>query len=149
MSELGINEIKQCLPHRYPFLLLDKVLELLPGDKIIAIKNVTANEPFFAGHFPQQPIMPGVLMIEALAQAGAVLAAHPGNGVPVIPEGAAHFLAGIDNARFKIVVMPGDQLRLEVRLINIKKTICKMHGEASVNGQLACSVELISAIKKM
>lgn len=149
MSELGINEIKRCLPHRYPFLLLDRVLELHPGDRIVAIKNVTANEPFFAGHFPQQPIMPGVLMIEALAQAGAVLAAHHGNGVPEIPEGSTHFLAGIDNARFKSVVVPGDQLRLEVRLINFKQTICKMHGEASVNGQLACSVDLISAIKKM
>ncbi len=147
MTELTITEIKQYLPHRYPFLMLDRVLEIQSGEGIVALKNVTANEYFFAGHFPQQPVMPGVLIIEALAQAGGVFAAY--DCLADMPEGSTHFLAGVDNARFKSVVTPGDQLRLEVRLTAYKKTIFKMHGEASVNGQLACSVDLISAVRQM
>lgn len=148
MSELiDINQIFRLLPHRYPFILVDKVLDYKELDYLIAIKNVTINENFFTGHFPGNPIMPGVLMLEALAQASAILSSlsrEPKEGHEVL-----HFFAGIDNARFKHVVTPGDQLRLEVKLTGRKRDFWRMHGEAFVGEKLACSADLLSAAKEL
>jgi 3-hydroxyacyl-[acyl-carrier-protein] dehydratase len=145
--QLNIQEILNHLPHRYPFLLVDRVLDSTPGKSLTAIKNVTSNEPFFTGHFPQRMVMPGVLMIEALAQACGILAVqtvlHENHGVD--PETSLHLLASIDNVRFKRMVEPGDQLRLEVDLIRYRQDIWKFIGRASVDGELACSAELTSA----
>jgi 3-hydroxyacyl-[acyl-carrier-protein] dehydratase len=141
-----IEEILEYLPHRYPFLLVDKIVEMVPYESVVAIKNVTMNEPFFAGHFPGQPVFPGVLMLEALAQASAFLA-FKSTGKKA-KDGGIIFFAGIDNARFKRVVRPGDQLRLEIKIIKIKKTVWKAHAEASVDGELACSADLMSAQKE-
>ena len=140
---MDIHEILQYLPHRHPFLLIDRVIEMDEGKSIVAIKNVTMNEPFFEGHFPGRPVMPGVLILEALAQAAGVLAykstnTHPG-------DGTLFLFAGIDNARFRRVVEPGDQLRLEAKVIRSKQEIWKLTGEAYVDGVLACSADLLSA----
>lgn len=140
---MDINEVLKHLPHRYPFLLIDKVVELEVGKFLVAIKNVTFNEPFFTGHFPQQPVMPGVLILEALAQAGAVLAYKSIGKLPG-ENGPMFFLAGIDNARFRRVVEPGDQLRLEVTFIRSKRGVWVIEGSASVDGELACAAEIIS-----
>ena len=147
MSEpIDINKIFSLLPHRYPFLLVDRVLDYKVMDYLTAIKNVTINEPTFTGHFPGNPIMPGVLMLEALAQACGILASlscAPKEGYEVL-----HFFAGIDNAKFKQVVTPGDQLRLEVKLLGKKRDFWRMHGEAYVGDKLACSADLLSAAKE-
>jgi len=137
---LGIRKI---LPHRYPFLLVDRVLEVVPGERLIAIKNVTINEPFFDGHFPGNPVMPGVLIVEALAQAGALLvnASQTANGESLANKYL--YLAGIDKARFRRVVLPGDQLRLEAEVTTIRTRSCKMVGRATVDGQLAASGEML------
>lgn len=143
---LNITEIAALLPHRYPFLLIDRVLELDIGKRVKALKNVTANEPFFNGHFPGKPVMPGVLMIEALAQAAAVLAytSQPKDaaGRPQIV-----YLAGVDNARFKRIVIPGDQLILEVTTSRIVRNIGKFACRATVDGQLAVEATLIAALQ--
>ncbi|MFC3909714.1 3-hydroxyacyl-ACP dehydratase FabZ [Legionella dresdenensis] len=148
MSEgIDITRILALLPHRYPFILVDRVLEYKTLDYLHAIKNVTINEPFFPGHFPGNPIMPGVLMLEALAQASAILSnlsRTPKDGHEFI-----HFFAGIDNAKFKQIVIPGDQLRLEVKLIGQKRDFWRMHGEAFVGDKLACSADLLSASKEI
>lgn len=149
MSEpISIDDVLKLLPHRYPFVLIDRVLDYQVNERLVALKNVTINEPFFQGHFPGKPVMPGVLMLEALAQASVILAnlSHP-----PLPEGKQmlHFFAGIDNARFKHVVTPGDQLRLEVSLTGHKRGIWRMHGEATVDGILACSADLMSAAKEI
>jgi 3-hydroxyacyl-[acyl-carrier-protein] dehydratase len=148
MSELiDINQILNLLPHRYPFILVDRVLDYKIMDYLTAIKNVTINENFFTGHFPGNPIMPGVLMLEALAQACGILSSlsqEPTEGYEVL-----HFFAGIDNARFKHVVTPGDQLRLEVKLMGRKRDFWRMHGEAYVGDKLACSADLLSAGKEI
>ncbi|ARG98177.1 3-hydroxyacyl-ACP dehydratase FabZ [Legionella micdadei] len=148
MSEpVDIIRILDLLPHRYPFILVDRVLEYTAFDYLIATKNVTINEPFFNGHFPGNPIMPGVLMLEALAQASALLSnlsRSPKEGHEFM-----YFFAGIDNAKFKHVVTPGDQLRLEVRLIGQKRDFWRMHGEAFVGDKLACSADLMSAAKEI
>ena len=146
MSEIDIQGIIECLPHRYPFILIDKVLSYEPYKNLVAIKNVTVNEPFFMGHFPERPIMPGVLMLESLAQACAILA----NRSIIPPEGMQlfHFFAGIDKARFKHVVTPGDQLRIEVEMMNKKQDIWRMGGKITVDGKLACSAVLMSASKE-
>lgn len=143
MTDFNIKDILNTLPHRYPFLLVDKVLQVTPGESITAIKNVSINEPFFQGHFPQGPVMPGVLMIEALAQAAGLLifktnnkAAGPDNWF---------YLAGVDNARFKRIVEPGDQLQLDVKIINQKRTIWKFECKATVDGELAVSADIINA----
>lgn len=143
MSSMDINGILQHLPHRYPFLLIDRIVKIEEGKSLVAIKNVTMNEAFFAGHFPQRPVMPGVLILEALAQSGGVLAYKstgklPGN------DGPLFFLAGIDKARFRRVVEPGDQLRLEVTFIRSKQSIWVIEGKAYVDEELACSAELLS-----
>lgn len=140
---MDIHEVLKYLPHRYPFLLIDRVLEIKEGESIIALKNVTVNEAFFAGHFPNRPVMPGVLILEALAQAGGVLAYKSTNTSP--SEGVLYLFAGIDNARFRRVVEPGDQLKLDVRLSRSKREIWKLDGKAYVGDELVCEAELISA----
>jgi 3-hydroxyacyl-[acyl-carrier-protein] dehydratase len=148
MSEfIDVNQIFSLLPHRYPFLLVDRVIDYKVLDYLTAIKNVTINEPFFTGHFPGNPIMPGVLMLEALAQACGILAnlsRKPRDGYEFL-----HYFAGIDNARFKQVVTPGDQLRLEVKLIGHKRDFWRMSCEAYVGDKLACSADLLSASKEI
>jgi 3-hydroxyacyl-[acyl-carrier-protein] dehydratase len=142
MSMMDIDEIKKYLPHRYPFLLVDRILEVVPGKSLTAIKNVTVNEPFFNGHFPEGPIMPGVLIIEALAQASGILIFKTDNSMPA-PDNW-FFLGGVDNARFKRVVRPGDQLRLEIQILRARRDLWKFKCEASVDGQLACSAEILN-----
>ena len=145
---MDINEIFRHLPHRYPFLLIDRIVELEEGKSLVAIKNVTINEAFFTGHFPQRPLMPGVLILEALAQAAGVLAHKTTNALP--GEGGPLFLlAGIDNARFRRVVEPGDQLRLEVVFLRSKRGIWVIEGKALVDGELACSAEILSVQKEV
>ncbi|MGL5742099.1 MAG: 3-hydroxyacyl-ACP dehydratase FabZ [Legionella sp.] len=148
MSEfIDIKRICSILPHRYPMLLVDRVIDFKASEHLTAIKNVTCNEHFFSGHFPDNPIMPGVLMLESLAQACGLLA-----GLSQTPEetaGILHFFAGIDNAKFKHVVIPGDQLRLEVKLLARKRDFWRMHGEAYVGDKLACSADLLSAAKEI
>src|SRR5687768_6618847 len=129
MSSMDIHEILKYLPHRFPFLLIDKVLQVEPGKSLIAIKNVTSNEPYFVGHFPQRMVMPGVLILEALAQASGILAFKTTNTLP--DNGSLYFFAGIDNARFKRVVEPGDQLKLEVEVVKYKQDVWKFKGIAS------------------
>lgn len=144
---VSVNEIFALLQHRYPFLLVDRVLDYQEFDYLVATKNVTINEPFFTGHFPGNPIMPGVLILEALAQASGILSnlsRSPKEGHEFI-----HFFAGIDNAKFKKVVIPGDQLRLEVKLIGRKRDFWRLRGEAFVDGALACSADLMSASKEV
>ena len=142
---LDVNGIMEYLPHRYPFLLVDRVLACEPGKTLRAIKNVTMNEPFFAGHFPGHPVMPGVLVIEALAQAAAILAYRtPG---PHNTEGALFLFAGIDNARFRRQVAPGDQLLLEVEVLRIVRGVGKFAARATVDGEMAAQAELMAALR--
>lgn len=144
---IDILKILDLIPHRYPFLLVDRVLDYKSLDYLVAVKNVTMNEPFFMGHFPGNPIMPGVLMLEALAQSSAILSNL--SRVPKEGHEFLYFFAGIDNAKFKQVVKPGDQLRLEVKLIGQKRDFWRMHGEAFVGDKLACSADLMSAAKEV
>ncbi len=135
------QEIMKILPHRFPFLLLDRIVEWDPGKRIVGLKNVTINELFFMGHFPGYPIMPGVLIIEALAQAGGFLALKAmGN------EGNMAFFAGIDNCKFRRPVVPGDQLRLECTVIGHKGSVWKVHGEATVDGVIAVKADLTASM---
>lgn len=140
-KSLDINEIKSYLPHRYPFLLVDRVEDYETGKTLRAIKNVTVNEIFFNGHFPERPVMPGVLMLEALAQAGGLLT---GLSTERLAPGELFLFAGIDNARFKRVVEPGDQLVLNIEVLKFRRNFVKVYAEASVQGELACSAELMS-----
>lgn len=144
---VDVNKVLDLLPHRYPFLLVDRVLEYKEFDYLKAIKNVTINEPCFMGHFPGNPIMPGVLMLEALAQASAILSnlsRTPREGYEFL-----YFFAGIDNAKFKQVVTPGDQLLLNVKLVGQKRDFWRLHGEAFVEDKLVCSADLMSAVKEI
>jgi len=140
---VDIHGIMKTLPHRYPFLLVDRVLEVEPGKRLVAIKNVTINEPFFSGHFPGNPVMPGVLIVEAIAQAGAILvnASQAKDGESLANKYL--YLAGIDGARFRRAVLPGDQLRLEAEVKSMRRNSCKMVGRATVDGQLAASGEML------
>ena len=143
--KMDINEVKNFLPHRYPFLLVDRVLELEVGKSLVAIKNVTFNEPQFTGHFPAQPIMPGVLIIEALAQATGILAFKSEVGKP--KDGQIYMLVGVDKARFKRMVEPGDQLRLEVEVLAVKRGMWKFACKALVDGKAVASAELMCTQK--
>ena len=147
MALLDIHQIKNYLPHRYPFLLVDRVLEADGNDRLVAIKNVTYNEPFFPGHFPNRPVMPGVMIIEALAQASAILASFGLEHVDT--ENMVYYFTGIDKARFKRPVEPGDQLVFEIKMIRRIKNIWKCSGEARVDGQLAASAELMFTFKRL
>jgi 3-hydroxyacyl-[acyl-carrier-protein] dehydratase len=142
---LDIHQILKRLPHRYPILLVDRVLALEKGKHISALKNVTINEPFFTGHFPHRPVMPGVLMLEALAQAAAILAFET---IGVLPDDkTVYYFAGIDGARFKRPVEPGDQLRLEVSLDRMKASIFKFKSKALVGDELAVEAELMCTMR--
>lgn len=144
---MDIHQILQYLPHRYPFLLVDRVLELEENNRILAIKNVTINEPFFPGHFPHHPVMPGVLIIEALAQAAAVLSFKSSGQVP--DENSVVYFARIDNVRFKRPVGPGDQLLLDVNITQSKRNIYKYKAVARVGEEIATEAELMCAIKTL
>jgi 3-hydroxyacyl-[acyl-carrier-protein] dehydratase len=136
-----IQEIMELLPHRYPFLLVDRIVEWDPGKRIVGIKNVTINEPFFQGHFPGHPIMPGVLIVEALAQTGGILALKAMGGGKRIA-----YFTGIDNCKFRRPVVPGDQVRLEITVIAHKGPMWKMHGEALVGGAIAAKGDVTATI---
>jgi 3-hydroxyacyl-[acyl-carrier-protein] dehydratase len=143
--EMNIQDVKNYLPHRYPFLLIDRVLELEIGKSLVAIKNVTFNEPQFTGHFPEQPIMPGVMIVEALAQATGILAFKSEVGKPI--DGQIYMLVGIDKVRFKRIVEPGDQIRLEVEVMVVKRGIWKFKCRASVEDQIVTTAELMCTQK--
>jgi len=136
---LGPKEIEAILPHRYPFLLVDRILELELGKRVVGIKNVTVNEPFFVGHFPGHPIMPGVLILEAMAQVGGVLLMR---SLDANAEKKVIYFTGIDHARFRRPVVPGDQIRIEVELVQLRRQVCRMKGTASVDGKLAAEAEM-------
>ena len=138
---LDINEIMEILPHRYPLLLVDRIVELEPGVRALGYKNITFNEPVFTGHFPGNPLFPGVYMIEAMAQLGGAVVLEPGEFSRKTP-----YLAGIDKAKFRRPVVPGDRLMMEVRLVKHKRNIGWVEAEAKVEGQLACSAELMFSI---
>ena len=141
---IDVKEIMQILPHRYPFLLVDRMESLKEGEEAVGIKNVSINEPFFVGHFPGNPIMPGVLIIEAMAQVGGVLAFHSS---PKEWAGSLVYFMGIDKVRFRKPVVPGDQLRLKLTTIRQKQKVFKMRGEAYVDDTLVAEAELMAAIE--
>lgn len=147
MESFDIHEVLKYLPHRYPFLLIDRVLSYEAGKSLVGLKNVTFNEQFFQGHFPQHPIMPGVLILEALAQASGILAFRTTNTKPA--DGALYYFVGIDKARFKQPVMPGDQLKLEVDVIRVIHTVWKFNAVAKVDGVVVASAELMCAERKL
>lgn len=145
MNTMDIKRVMELLPHRYPFLLVDKVVECDPGQRIAAIKNVTINEPFFQGHFPQKPVMPGVLIIEALAQATGLLALE----TEKVDDSAIYLLVGVDKARFKRQVEPGDQLQLDVSVIKRRRDIWVFNGVASVDGKPVASAEIMCTARQI
>jgi beta-hydroxyacyl-ACP dehydratase FabZ len=140
--EIGIAEILKILPHRYPFLLVDRILEVEKGKRIVGIKNVTFNEEFFQGHFPGNPVMPGVLIVEAMAQVAAI------GLLGVVPEHEKKllYLSGLDRCRFRRPVLPGDQLRIEAEIVNLKARACKCRASATVDGALCAEAELLSTL---
>jgi 3-hydroxyacyl-[acyl-carrier-protein] dehydratase len=145
MIAMDINKILEHLPHRYPFLLVDRVLEIVPNKSIRALKNVTINEPFFPGHYPHHPVMPGVLIIEAMAQAAALLSFETmGKGTD---DNSVYYFVGIDGARFKRPVVPGDQLILDVSILFTKRGIWKYAAKASVDGQTAAEAEIMCTVR--
>jgi 3-hydroxyacyl-[acyl-carrier-protein] dehydratase len=147
LDTLDIHEILNHLPHRYPFLLIDRVTEFKRESHLIGYKNVTFNEPYFTGHFPQRPVMPGVLILEALAQATGILAFKTVDKVP--DENSLYYFVGIDGARFKRVVEPGDQLILKVEYVKRMRGIWKFKGEASVDGEAVCSADIMCAEREV
>jgi len=138
------ENIEKWLPHRYPFLLVDRVLELKPGDSILALKNVTYNEPFFTGHFPGKKIMPGVLIVEALAQAGGILLYHSHPD----PDSVFVVLSKIEEARFRRTVVPGDQLKLSVKMLKQKASFCTFEAKALVDNEIAAEAKLVAGLLK-
>ena len=140
---MDIHEILKYLPHRYPFLLIDKVLACTPGDALTGVKNVSFNEPFFTGHFPRRPVMPGVLILEALAQATGILAFRTQDARP--DDSSLYYFVGIDKARFRQPVRPGDQLRLEVELLRVTRGVWKFSATAKVDGKAVTNAELMCA----
>ena len=143
---MDVTEIREYLPHRYPFLLVDRVVALEPGHSIVAYKNVTVNEPFFDGHFPDKPVMPGVLIVEALAQAAGILGFRTLGKKPA--DGSIYYLVGADNVRFKRPVVPGDRLQLEASVLTEKRGIWKFDCRASVDGELACEAVILCADRR-
>jgi len=141
LNTLDIHQVMKHLPHRYPFLLVDKVTDYKVGDYLEAVKNVTINEPCFTGHFPHRPVMPGVLILEALAQATGILPFKTLNEIP--NETSLYYFVGIDKARFKKPVEPGDQVILKVKLLKRKRTMWKFSAEAIVDGKVVCSADLM------
>ncbi|MBI5436672.1 MAG: 3-hydroxyacyl-ACP dehydratase FabZ [Nitrosomonadales bacterium] len=144
---MDIHEIMQYLPHRYPFLLIDRVLSIEPDKQIVALKNVTINEPFFPGHYPHHPVMPGVLMIEAMAQASALLSFKSMGGMQ--DKNSVYYFAGIDGARFKRPVGPGDQMIIKASLIRSMRGVFKFGATIEVDGQLAAEAELMCTVKSV
>ena len=143
MTTLDIEQIKALLPHRYPFLLVDKVIDYQENKSIKAIKNVSYNEPFFQGHFAEKSVMPGVLIIEAMAQATGILGSISHNG---IPDGSLYYLVGVDKTRFRQTVGPGDQLLIESEILTVKRNIWKFSATATVEGKLIASAELMTTV---
>tara|TARA_B100001059_G_scaffold107942_1_gene107703 strand:+ start:87102 stop:87554 length:453 start_codon:yes stop_codon:yes gene_type:complete len=146
LNSLQVQEIMALLPHRYPFLLIDKVLDYTPGESLTALKNVTINEPIFTGHFPGMPIFPGVLILEALAQATGILGFKT---VTERSENELYLFAAIDDARFKKPVVPGDTMILEVKFLKERRNMWKFYGEAKVDGVIVCSAELMCARREL
>lgn len=144
-SRMDIHQILQYLPHRYPFLLVDRVVEVVPGERITTLKNVSVNEPFFPGHYPHHPVMPGVLILEAMAQTAAILSFKTSGNKP--DDSQVYYFVGIDNARFKKPVGPGDQLIIDVGLSASKRGIWKFSAVAKVDGQVAAEADLICAVR--
>ncbi|HWE43574.1 MAG TPA: 3-hydroxyacyl-ACP dehydratase FabZ [Gemmatimonadaceae bacterium] len=140
---LGIEEIMKTLPHRYPFLLVDRILEMEEKKRIVGLKNVTINEPFFQGHFPGHPIMPGVLIIEAMAQVGGILLMGQIEGY----ESKVVYFMSLDNVKFRRPVKPGDQLRFELDMIQIRGMVCKMRGVAKVDGEVVCEADMAAMVR--
>jgi beta-hydroxyacyl-ACP dehydratase FabZ len=140
---LGPKEIQETLPHRYPFLLVDRILEMELGKRVVGIKNVTINEPFFPGHFPGHPIMPGVLIVEAMAQVGGVLLMR---SLDARAEKKVMYFTGIDRARFRRAVVPGDQIRFEVEILQLRRQLCRMRCAAYVDGKLVAEAQLSSVV---
>lgn len=144
---MEVTDIWNLLPHRYPFLLVDRVLEFEADKRIVAIKNITINEPQFTGHFPNSPVFPGVMIVEALAQVSGILAFKSRNRT--LDDGYIYYLAGTDKTKFKHSVVPGDQLRLEVEIVNLRNHWLKASGKAYVGDKLACSTLLTCAEQKV
>ncbi len=136
---MDIRDIQRLVPHRYPFLLIDRIIEHVPGERVVAIKNVTVNEPFFQGHFPGHPVMPGVLIVEAIAQTALVLISDDS-------EDKIPLFMGIDKARFRRQVVPGDQLRIEVELSQRRRNVCRAHGVVTVAGERAVEADILATI---
>lgn len=147
MAEMDIREILRYLPHRYPILLIDRVLECEPGQSLVAVKNVSYNEQFFQGHFPNRPVMPAVLILEAMAQATGILALRTMDSLPT--ERSIYYFVGIDEARFRKPVEPGDQLRVEVKLLRQTRGIWKVKSDALVDGQIVASAQLMGALREI
>jgi beta-hydroxyacyl-ACP dehydratase FabZ len=141
-ARYDIQKIMAFLPHRYPFLLVDRVIEIEPGNRIVALKNVTLNEPYFQGHFPGQPVMPGVLIVEAMAQAGGILAFESGSAGN---QGQLIYFMGMDKVRFRKPVVPGDQLIFEAKIIKLRTRVAKMTGTATVDNHLVAEAELMAS----
>lgn len=144
---MDVKEIREYLPHRYPFLLVDRVLELVPGESIVALKNVSVNEPFFTGHFPDHPVMPGVLIVEVMAQAAGILGFKTMDKKP--QDGSIYYFVGADGLRFKRPVVPGDQLKLEASVMSVKRGIWKFAVKASVDGDIVSSATILCADRKV
>lgn len=147
LNAMDILEVLKYLPHRYPFLLIDRVTELVPGERLRGFKNVTYNEPYFQGHFPHRPVMPGVLILEALAQATGILAFKTTQSQPT--ERSLYYFVGIDNVRFKQPVIPGDRLDLEVKILRTVRGVWKFSGEATVDGKIVTAGELMCAEREV
>lgn len=144
---MDVQEIRKYLPHRYPFLLVDRVVELIEHERIVAYKNITVNEEVFNGHFPQSPVFPGVMILEAMAQASGILGFKSMGKTP--QDGSIYLFAGVDKARFKRQVVPGDRLTLESRVVSVKRGIWKFECSASVDGALAASADILCADRQV